>query len=146
MEQVLGVDIGGSGIKGAIVDVEKGKLLTERHRIPTPSPSTPAAVAKTVKKLTEHFEWHGNMGCGFPAPITHGVARTAANIDDGWIGTNVEELFTEKTNCPTLVLNDADAAGTAEFSFGAGRGKTGVVIAQTFRSGIGDQVHVLDSA
>jgi polyphosphate glucokinase len=140
MEQVLGVDVGGSGIKGAIVDVEKGKLITERHRIPTPSPSTPAAVAKTVIKLTEHFEWQGNMGCGFPAPITHGVARTAANIDDAWIGTNVEDLFTEKTKCPTLVLNDADAAGTAEFSFGAGRGKMGVVFVITVGTGFGTAV------
>jgi polyphosphate glucokinase len=138
--QVLGVDVGGSGIKGAIVDVVKGKLVTERHRIPTPTPSTPKEIAKTVKTLTQHFGWHGNMGCGFPAPFHNGVAQTAANIDEAWIGTNVAELFTKKTDCPTLVLNDADAAGTAEFLFGAGRGRQGVVFVITVGTGFGTAI------
>ena len=119
--EVLGIDIGGSGIKGAIVDIETGRLTTDRYRIPTPQPATPRAVAKTVAKLVKHFKWTGPIGCGFPAAISGGIVRTASNIDDGWIGTEVSKLFTEETGCPSVVLNDADAAGLAEMKFGAGK-------------------------
>jgi polyphosphate glucokinase len=140
--QVLGVDVGGSGIKGAIVDVGEGKLTSERHRIPTPSPATPKAVAKTVNELVKHFDWHGKMGCGFPAPFRQSVAQTAANIDKSWIGTNVAQLFSETTTCETTVVNDADAAGTAEFMFGAGRDRKGVVFVITVGTGFGTALFV----
>ena len=125
--QILGVDIGGSGIKGAPVDLKTGELMGERHRIPTPKPATPKAVAKTLKKLANHFDWSGKIGCGFPAAIQDDIVLTASNIDNKWIGVNVAQLFSNTTNCPVMVLNDADAAGLAEETFGAGRdckGKT----------------------
>lgn len=138
--QILGVDIGGSGIKGAIVDTQTGELLTERHRIATPQPATPEAVADTLKTLVEHFAWQGPIGCGFPATVVHGIAKTASNIDKSWININAAELFSTKTNCPCFVVNDADAAGMAEFSFGAGKDKKGVVILITIGTGLGTAV------
>ncbi|MEM7371264.1 MAG: ROK family protein [Bacteroidota bacterium] len=134
---VLGIDIGGSGIKGAPVDVSSGKMLAERHRIPTPQPAKPKAVAKTVLELVQHFEWSGPIGVGFPAALQHGVAKTAANIDNSWIDTNAEKLFSEKTNCPVKVVNDADAAGLAEVTFGGGKGRSGLTILLTIGTGIG---------
>lgn len=138
--QILGVDIGGSGIKGAIVDTETGELVTERHRIPTPQPATPAAVADTVAELVKHFQWQGPIGCGFPATVVHGVAKTASNIDKTWIETDAATLFSEATQNPCFVVNDADAAGMAEFSFGAGKDKQGVVVLVTIGTGIGTAV------
>lgn len=135
--QILGVDIGGSGIKGAIVDTTTGTLLTERHRIPTPQPATPEAMAATLKQLAEHFEWVGPIGCGFPATIHHGVAFSAANIDKSWINTPVDKVFAEATGCPCHVVNDADAAGLAEMQFGIGKGRQGVVMLLTIGTGIG---------
>jgi len=135
--EVLGVDIGGSGVKGAPVDTETGQLLTQRYRIPTPQPATPKAVAKTLAKLVKHFKWSGPVGCGFPAVIQNGVARTASNVDDRWIGTDAEALFTKATRCPTRVINDADAAGLAEMKFGAGQGQQGVVLLVTVGTGLG---------
>ena len=138
--QILGVDIGGSGIKGAIVDTQTGELLTERHRIATPQPATPEAVADTLKALVDHFDWQGPIGCGFPATVVHGIAKTASNIDKSWINTNAAELFSTKTKCPCFVVNDADAAGMAEFSFGAGKDKKGVVVLITIGTGLGTAV------
>jgi polyphosphate glucokinase len=138
--EVLGIDIGGSGIKGAPVDIEKGILLAERHRIPTPQPATPEAVAQTVKELVDHFNWKGEIGCGFPAVVRHGIIRTASNIDNSWIGTHAGELFSEVTGCPTLLVNDADAAGMAEMSFGAARNRKGTVIMVTVGTGIGTAI------
>lgn len=135
--KVLGIDVGGSGIKGAIVDLETGKLITERHRIPTPQPATPKAVARTVAKLCEHFEWKGPIGAGFPAAIQNGIARTASNIDDKWIDVNVEGIFAEATACKVRVVNDADAAGLAEATFGGGKGQKGLVVLLTLGTGIG---------
>ncbi len=140
--KVLGIDIGGSGIKGAPVDVNKGEMLTKRYRIPTPQPSEPKAVAKTVKRIAKHFKWDGPIGCGFPAVVQHGITRTAANVDDLWIGTNAAALFSEATACPVKVINDADAAGLAEMSFGAGQGRTGVVLLVTIGTGLGTSVFV----
>ena len=137
MNSILGIDIGGTGIKGAIVDVKKGKLLSERHRIATPHPATPEAVADTVQKLVKHFEWTGPVGCGFPAAIQQGVVRTAANISSEWIDCHAEELFTAKTGLPFRVINDADAAGMAEMRFGAGKKASGVVMMVTLGTGIG---------
>ncbi|MCE2595160.1 ROK family protein [Motilimonas cestriensis] len=138
--QILGVDIGGSGIKGAIVDTQTGELVTERHRIATPQPATPEAVADTLKQLVDHFQWQGPIGCGFPATVVHGVAKTASNIDQSWINTDAAKLFATSTQCPCFVVNDADAAGMAEFTFGAGKDKSGVVVLITIGTGLGTAV------
>lgn len=140
--QVLGIDIGGSGIKGAPVDTNEGHLVTTRHRIPTPDPSLPDAVGDVLAQIARHFDWSGPVGVTFPAVIKAGTAYTAANVDKSWIGTNVAELTRAKTGCPALVLNDADAAGIAEMEFGAGKGHNGVVIMLTFGTGIGTAIFV----
>jgi len=140
--EILGIDIGGSGIKGAPVNIETGELTSDRYRIPTPEPSVPEAVADVVAKITRHFEWTGPIGCTFPAVIKNGVALTAANVDNTWIGTNGQKLLREKTGCPVLLLNDADAAGFAEMKFGAGQDRTGVVILLTLGTGIGSAIFV----
>jgi len=134
---ILGVDIGGSGIKGAIVDTIKGELVTERYRIETPQPATPEAIAAALAQLVIHFNWHGPVGCGFPAVIQHGMVRTAANISPSFIGTHVDKLFSEATTCPCYSLNDADAAGMAEMHFGEGAGQAGVVLLITIGTGLG---------
>ncbi|MCH8961130.1 MAG: ROK family protein [Bacteroidetes bacterium] len=139
---ILGIDIGGSGIKAAPVDITTGALLAERYRLDTPQPSKPKAVAKVVAELTRHFDWHGPIGATMPARIKNGVAHTAANIDKKWIGTNVAQLFAQTTGCPTRVLNDADAAGVAEMAFGAGRGRMGLVLMLTFGTGIGSGLFI----
>jgi polyphosphate glucokinase len=137
--QVYGIDIGGSGIKGAIVDTNSGHLVTPRNRIPTPQPSTRDAVAKVVARLLVGANWRGLVGATFPAVIQHGVAKSAANVDKSWIGTDVDACFTAATDGvnEVIVLNDADAAGIAEARFGAAKGIAGVVILLTFGTGIG---------
>lgn len=136
--ELLGIDIGGSGIKGAIVNTETGDLMSERHRIPTPQPSTPDAVAQTVKELVEHFEWSGAVGCSFPAVVINGECRTAGNISPLWIGTQVDKLFSETCGgLPFYIANDADLAGVAEMTLGAGRDKQGKVIMITIGTGLG---------
>ena len=136
--QALGIDIGGSGIKGALIDVETGKMVTDRKRFLTPPGAKPGDVAEVVKKLVDHFEYTGPLGCGFPAPIRQGVALTAANVDAGWIGTNVDRLLEDATGCKTYTLNDADAAGIAEIKFGAGKDMPkGVILIITLGTGIG---------
>ncbi len=135
--QVLGIDIGGSGIKGAPVDIQKGEMLTERFRIPTPQPAKPKPVAKTVAEIAKNFDWRGPIGCGFPAVVQQGITRTAANVHDKWIGSNAAVLFSQTTGCPVTVINDADAAGLAEMAFGAGKGRTGVVLLVTVGTGLG---------
>src|SRR5690606_8674634 len=123
--EILGIDIGGSGIKGAPVDITTGELMTDRHRIPTPMPSEPERIAETVKELVEFFEWTGPVGCGFPTVIHHGKSVAHGNIDKIWKGTQVDELFSGRTGLPFTVINDADAAGLAEMTYGAGVGKMG---------------------
>lgn len=135
--KVLGIDIGGSGIKGAPVDIKKGELLAPRIRFSTPQGAKPKAVATVVSKITSHFNWDGPVGCGVPAVIQHGIARTAANIDETWIGMDIASLFKKKSGCPVHVLNDADAAGMAEMAFGAGKGHNGVVLIVTIGTGLG---------
>jgi len=139
---VLGIDIGGSGIKGAPVDTDRGELVAERHRIPTPEPSAPQAVAEVIGEIARFFDWSGPLGCTFPAVIKEGVAHTAANVDKGWIGTDAAGLIRDVTGCATVVLNDADAAGVAEMQFGAGREELGVVMMLTFGTGIGTALFV----
>jgi len=135
--EILGIDIGGSGIKGAPVETNTGAFLADRHRIATPEGAKPLDVAKEVKRLAKHFSWKGPIGCCFPASIQHGVARTAANVDKSWIGMNIEQLFAMATDCPVRVLNDADAAGLAEMRFGAGKGVKGLVLIVTIGTGLG---------
>lgn len=138
----LGIDIGGSGIKGAVVDVTTGRLVSDRHRIATPQPATPEAVSRVVGELARTFDWSGPVGCAFPARIKHGVARTATNIDQAWLGADAADLFETSTGCPTVVLNDADAAGLAEMRFGAGRGRTDLVLVLTVGTGIGSALFI----
>jgi polyphosphate glucokinase len=137
---LLGIDIGGSGIKGAPVNIETGELTAQRHRIPTPQLSTPEAVAAVVAQVAQHFSWKGPIGCTFPAIVRHGVVHSAANVARSWIGTDGQSLIEEKTGCPVVLLNDADAAGVAEMSLGAGKGKDGVVFMITLGTGIGSAV------
>ncbi|MEL7021277.1 MAG: ROK family protein [Bacteroidota bacterium] len=142
-QQILGIDIGGSGIKGAIVEVATGQLLTERIRLETPQPATPTAVAATVSKLTDQLEWYNKpIGCGFPAIIQRGYARSAANVDDSWLETGVHQLLTHATACPVSVLNDADAAGYAEMKFGVGKNEMGTVLLITIGTGLGSALFV----
>src|SRR5690606_5349171 len=119
-------DIGGRGIKGAVVNTTDRTLITKRHRIATPQPATPKAVAATVHELVNHFSYTGLIGCGFPALIRNGMVKTAANIDKSWVDVPVEELFSAITGQKVFVINDADAAGLAELRFGAGKGHAGM--------------------
>ena len=139
---VLGIDIGGTGVKAAPVDVTTGELLAERKILDTPRPSTPEAVAQVVRELASAFEWTGPTGVTFPGVVVHGTVRTAANVDKSWIGTNAAALFSEVLNAPATVLNDADAAGVAEMTFGAGIGARGTVLMLTFGTGIGSALFV----
>jgi polyphosphate glucokinase len=140
--QVLGIDVGGSGIKGAPVDIRSGQLVGERYRIPTPQASMPEAVGGAVAEVIEHFEWHGPVGITLPAPIRNGVVLFIANLDQAWNGVNAQALFAERTGCPVMILNDADAAGVAEMQYGAGRGQPGTVIMLTIGTGIGSAIFV----
>lgn len=136
-KKVLGIDIGGSGVKGAIVDTKEGVMLTSRYRIPTPSPATPESVGKVIAKIVKHFKWKGPIGVGYPGVVQNGIARTAANVDASWINVNINKTFTKITKCPVHVVNDADAAGTGEMKFGAGKGYKGVVALITVGTGLG---------
>ena len=135
----FGVDIGGSGIKGAPVDLIVGELSTPRVRIPTPDPATPKAVAKVVAGLVDSFDLpkYLPIGVTFPAPIVHGVAKLAANVDESWIGTDVSKLIGKHTGRAVFAVNDADAAGYAEVLYGAARGVRGTVLLVTLGTGIG---------
>jgi len=137
---ILGIDVGGSGIKGAPVDIATGNLLAERFRIKTPKGAEPGPLADVVAEIAKSFNWKGPIGIGFPAPIKAGVAMMAANISEKWVGTNADELFTKTTGCPSTTVNDADAAGLAEMEFGAGKGQPGTVIMITLGTGIGTAI------
>jgi len=140
--EILGIDIGGSGIKGAPVDIKSGDLLADRYRIATPPGAKPHDVAKTAERIAKNFDWKGPIGICFPAVIQQGIARTAANVDKSWIGTHAEALFTQATKCPVRVLNDADAAGLAEIHFGVGKGIKGMVLIITIGTGLGTALFV----
>ncbi|MEQ8472377.1 MAG: ROK family protein [Marinoscillum sp.] len=140
--KVLGIDIGGTGIKGAIVDTKKGELITERHRISTPHPATPEAIIETVIQLIDQLNWSGPIGCGFPAAVSHGVVKTASNIDKSWIGMNAAKEIKKATNCPTYLVNDVDAAGTAEMKFGAGKSQKGTTLMVAAGTGIGTALFI----
>ena len=137
MAHVLGIDIGGSGIKAAPVDLSTGTLLADRVKIDTPRPAQPAAVAAVVRELVLGFTWTGRAGITFPGEVTDGVTRTAANVDKAWIDLDAGELFAKATGLEVTVINDADAAGVAEMKFGAGAGRKGTVLMLTLGTGIG---------
>ena len=140
--EILGIDIGGSGIKGAPVDTEKGLLLAPRHRIPTPEPAKPKSMADVVAEVSQHFDWHGPIGCGFPSALRKGIVLTAANIHEKWIGVDAAALFGQKTGCTVTMINDADAAGLAEMTFGVGKGRKGVIVMVTIGTGLGTAVFI----
>lgn len=135
--EFLGIDIGGTGIKGAIVDTQKGKLTTDRYRLLTPKPAKPEPVVETVAQIVDHFQWKGPVGCGFPAAIVKNKVRTASNISAKWLGLDVVKMVEDATGRRSVVLNDADAAGLAEMRFGAGKSCDGLVIIVTLGTGIG---------
>jgi len=140
--EILGIDVGGSGIKGALVETTTGELTAPRMRLRTPQPATPENVAAMVAELVAHFEWSGLVGVGFPAVVKDNVVRTAANIDDSWIGVDAVRLFEEQAPCRFVVANDADVAGLAEMQFGAGREHDGVCLLLTIGTGIGSALFV----
>lgn len=135
--EILGIDVGGSGIKGALVDIETGKMLTKRHRIPTPKTRTPEAMAEVVAQLTKHFEYSGPVGCGFPTVIKNGICKSPGNLDKSWLETNVDKLFEDATGQQFSVINDADAAGYAVMNYGIGKGLEGFVLIITIGTGLG---------
>ena len=138
----FGIDIGGSGMKAAVVDLATGELASERFRISTPKPATPEAMAEVVCELIEHHHWSGPLGVAFPAVVRNGVVRSAANIDTSWLDVDADALFTEVSGLDVHMLNDADAAGIAEMQFGMGRGRQGVVMMLTFGTGIGSGLFI----
>ncbi|UXY15774.1 ROK family protein [Chitiniphilus purpureus] len=142
VKAVLGIDIGGTGIKGAPVNVATGELLAERVRLDTPQPATPAAVGATVRQLVTSFGWQGPVGCTFPAIVHNGVTLSAANVDKSWIEAPAERILAEAVGLPLKLLNDADAAGLAEVMFGAAKGRNGKVLMLTLGTGIGSALIV----
>ncbi|MCB9135423.1 MAG: ROK family protein [Anaerolineales bacterium] len=139
---ILGIDVGGTGIKGAPVNTQTGELTLERYRLLTPQPATPQAVAETVGEIARFFNWNGPIGIGFPAIVRNGVTLSAANVDQAWIGTDAKTLFEQATMCPVRAVNDADAAGIAEMRFGAGLDVPGVVLIVTIGTGLGTALFV----
>ncbi|MCP4415736.1 MAG: ROK family protein [Chloroflexi bacterium] len=138
----LGIDIGGSGIKGALVDTEKGKMVTDRLRILTPQPSKPQAVIGVLQQIVTHFNYNGPIGVGFPGIVVNGVVHSAANIDDDWLGFPGQQAIAKATGYAVTLANDADVAGVAEMRFGAGKGQSGVVMIFTLGTGIGSAMFV----
>jgi polyphosphate glucokinase len=141
---ILGIDVGATGIKGGLVDIKTGQMLTERERFDTPQPATPKAMAATVQKLVDHFKYKGPVGVGFPAIVRRGVAASASNISDNWIGTDITKVFGKETGLPFYALNDADAAGIATMAFGTGKAyaKEGTVLMITIGTGLGGALFV----
>lgn len=144
--KILGIDIGGTGIKAAPVDIKKGELIKERFRIETPQPPTPRAMLEVIGQLIEHWEWKGEIGCGFPGVLKHGEVHTAANLSKQWIGINLADQIKKISSCEAVVINDADSAGLAEMKFGAGKDYNkhggGVVVMVTLGTGIGTALFV----
>lgn len=134
---VLGIDIGGSGMKGALVNSLTGEMLTERYRIPTPPSRKPKEMAEVVKKIVDHFNHKGPVGVGFPTIIRHGVCKSVGNLHKKWKNVNVRDLFSNATGLPVTVINDADAAGYATMNYGIGKGKEGLVVMLTIGTGLG---------
>jgi polyphosphate glucokinase len=142
MGHVLGIDIGGTGVKAAPVDTSTGLLLTDRRKVDTPQPATPEAVTEVVARLVKDFGWTGEAGITFPGVVIDGVIRTAANLDHSWIGVDATTDFATATDLQVAVVNDADAAGVAEMRFGAGKGERGTVLMLTLGTGIGSALFI----
>lgn len=138
--ELLGIDVGGSGIKAAMVDTGTGTIVGERHRIATPDPSRPSAVAEVISQILEHFDWHGPTSVCLPTVIAHGKSITCGNISEEWRGFPIQQYLESENGQRFFVLNDADAAGMAEMKFGAGVGKPGLVIVVTIGTGLGSGV------
>ncbi|XCF07167.1 ROK family protein [Tamlana crocina] len=138
--ELLGIDVGGSGMKGAIVDSETGEMLTERHRIATPSSRSPEDMAKTFNAIVQHFNYKGPVGCGFPTIIKNGVCKSTGNLHPSWMNVNAEKLFSDACKLPVHVINDADAAGYAVMNYGIGKDKQGLVVMVTIGTGLGTGV------
>ncbi len=140
--KVLGIDVGGTGIKGAPVELPSGEILAEHLHLPTPQPATPGAVTAAIKKMIQHFQFSGPVGVGFPGVMRHGVVATAANLSPSWVGKPAEKLFQKATRLPFTVINDADAAGLAEMQYGVGQQEKGTVVMITLGTGIGSAVFI----
>ncbi|MBM3789147.1 MAG: ROK family protein [Acidobacteria bacterium] len=140
--KILGIDVGGTGVKGAVVDTRRGAMITDRFRLLTPRPARPEPLVETIARVVAHFRWKGPVGCGFPAAIVERRVSTAANISKRWIGIDVVDLLQQAARCPFTVLNDADAAGIAEMRFGAGKNRDGLVIFLTLGTGIGSALFI----
>ena len=135
--KILGMDIGGSGIKAAIVDTKTGELISDRHRIATPKPASPYAVAQVVKEMINHFNWEKAVGCSFPTTIIDGKCIHSGNLSEEWKNVHVDDYFKDACNVPFYISNDADLAGLAEITLGAGKRKKGLVLVITIGTGIG---------
>lgn len=140
--EILGIDVGGSGMKAALVNTETGEMLSKRHRIPTPKSRTPEAMAEVIAQLVKHFDYSGPVGCGFPTVIKNGICKSAGNLDDSWVGVDVNKLFEDATGQQFSVVNDADAAGYAVINHGIGKGLEGLVLIITIGTGLGSGAFV----
>jgi polyphosphate glucokinase len=140
--EVLGIDVGGTGIKGAPVNIKTGELLKERYRIETPQPATPEAIGAVIKQIVNFFNWEGKIGIGFPSVVKNGEVLTASNIDNSWIGIPINKYLSEITECEVLAVNDADAAGLAELYFGGGSNMKGIVLLLTIGTGVGSVLFI----
>ena len=141
MKEILGIDVGGTGIKAALVDVDTGSLLSDRHRVETPRPATPDAMAGAVRQLVSEFDYAGTIGCCFPTIVVDGRAASVSNLDEAWRDVQIDDTFANATGFPFVVINDADAAAAAEMQLGAGRGLDGLVLTITIGTGIGSGMY-----
>ena len=137
MKEILGIDVGGTGIKAALVDIESGALLSDRHRVATPRPATPSTMTEAVRQLLSEFSYNGPVGCCFPTVVVDGHARTVSNLGEAWRNVQIDETFERATGMPFSVINDADAAAVAEMQLGAGRRLDGLVLTITIGTGLG---------
>ena len=141
MRGVLGIDVGGSGMKAAVVDVESGALLSDRHRVETPHPATPDTMSTAIRQLVGEFDYKGTVGCCFPTVVIDGHAKSVSNLDEAWRDVQIDSTFERATGQPFFVINDADAAAVAEMQLGAGRGLDGMVLTITIGTGIGSGMY-----
>ena len=135
--EILGIDIGGSGMKGALVNTDTGELTTKRFRIPTPTSRRPYEMAQVFKDIVTHFDYEGPIGCGFPTITKHGVCKSTSNLNKQWLNVDIKKLFSQATELPVTVINDADAAGYAVMNYGLGKGEKGLVLVITIGTGLG---------
>ena len=140
--EILGIDIGGSSLKGAIVDLDTGKIKSRTHRIPTPKSREPEETAAAVRSMVDHFNYKGRVGCGFPTIIKKGICKDEGNLSKKWVGVDVDALFEKTTGLSFTVINDADAAGLAEVKFGAGKNEEGFILMITVGTGLGSGAYL----